>query len=89
MKEQKTAQKKEIVQNQKKNVKKKEFFLKRWGKKIKEVFAEIKKVSWPSFSKVVKQTGIVLGVVLLFATVITLIDFGLSNLFDLLGKIGG
>ena len=88
MKEQKVAQKNEVAQ--KKNTeKKKEFFLKKWGKKIKEVFAEIKKVSWPSFSKVVKQTGIVLGVVLLFAAVITLIDFGLSNLFDLLGKIGG
>ncbi|MBQ9782316.1 MAG: preprotein translocase subunit SecE [Clostridia bacterium] len=87
MKEQKVTDKKEVAQ--KKNSKKKEFFLKRWGKKIKEVFAEIKKVSWPSFSKVVKQTGVVIGVVLLFAIVITLIDFGLSNLFDLLGKIGG
>ncbi len=87
MKEQKITEKKEVAQ--KKNEKKKEFFLKRWGKKIKEVFAEIKKVSWPSFSKVVKQTGVVIGVVLLFAVGITLIDFGLSNLFDLLGKIGG
>ena len=87
MKEQKVAQKNDAVQ--KKNTKKKEFFLKKWGKKLKEVFAEVKKVSWPSFSKVVKQTGIVLGVVLLFAVVITLIDFGMSSLFDLLGKIGG
>ncbi len=87
MKEQTVTKNKEVAQ--KKNEKKKEFFLKKWGKKIKEVFAEIKKVSWPSFSKVVKQTGIVIGVVLVFAVVITLIDFGLSNLFDLLGKIGG
>ncbi len=87
MKEQKVAQKNDATQ--KKNTKKKEFFLKKWGKKLKEVFAEIKKVSWPSFSKVVKQTGIVLGVVLLFAIVITLIDFGMSSLFDLLGNIGG
>lgn len=87
MKEQTVTKNKEVAQ--KKNEKKKEFFLKKWGKKIKEVFAEIKKVSWPSFSKVVKQTGIVIGVVLVFAAVITLIDFGLSNLFDLLGKIGG
>ena len=62
---------------------------KRIGKKFKEVFAEIKKVSWPSFGKVVKQTGVVLGVVVLFTVVITLFDWGLSQLFSLLTNIGG
>ena len=82
MKEQKVTDKKEVAQ--KKNSKKKEFFLKRWGKKIKEVFAEIKKVSWPSFSKVVKQTGIVIAVVVAFLVVITAFDFGLSELLRLI-----
>lgn len=68
---------------------KKENFLKRWGKKIKEVFAELKKVTWPSFSKVVKQTGVVIGVVLIFVILITAIDFGLTNLLKLLNSIGG
>lgn len=86
MKEKETV-KKEVAT--KKNKKKKEFFLKRWGKKLKEVFSELKKVSWPSFSKVAKQLGVVIGVVCIFVVVITLIDFGLSSLLDLLYKIGG
>ncbi len=60
----------------------------RIGKKLKEVFSEIKKVSWPSFGKVVKQTSIVIGVVLAFLVVLTLMDFGLSYLLDLLTSIG-
>lgn len=60
----------------------------RMGRKLKEVFSEIKKVSWPSFSKVMKQTGIVLGVVLAFMIIITLIDFGLGQLLSLLTSIG-
>ena len=79
----KVETKKVSAKNKKPNI------FKRIGKKFKEVFAELKKVSWPSFSKVVKQTGVVLGVVLLFAVVITLFDWGLSQLFSLLTKIGG
>jgi preprotein translocase subunit SecE len=59
------------------------------GRKLKEVFSEIKKVSWPTFPKVVKQTGIVLGVVALFMVVITLMDFGLGQLLSLLTSIKG
>ena len=61
----------------------------RIGRKLKEVFSEIKKVSWPSFGKVVKQTGVVIGVVLIFVILITAIDFGLTNLLKLLNSIGG
>jgi preprotein translocase subunit SecE len=83
---------KEIQKANAKNAKpknKKPNFFVRMGRKIKEVFSELKKVSWPSFSKVVKQTGIVLGVVALFMVVITLIDFGLGQLLTLLTSIGG
>ena len=66
---------------------KKPNFFQRMGRKIKEVFSEIKKVSWPSFGKVVKQTGVVIGVVLIFLVVITLMDFGLSQLLRLLTNI--
>ena len=41
---------------------KKPGFFKRMASKIKDVFSELKKVSWPTFGKVVKQTGIVLFV---------------------------
>ena len=68
---------------------KKENFFKRMGKKFKEVFSELKKVSWPSFNKIVKQTAVVLGVVLLFMIVITLMDLGLGALLQLLTNIGG
>ena len=68
---------------------KKPNFFTRIGRKLKEVFSEIKKVSWPSFEKVVKQTGIVLGVVALFMVVITLMDFGLGQLLSLLTSIKG
>jgi len=56
---------------------KKPNIFKRMGAKIKDVFSELKKVSWPKFSKVVKQTGIVLAVVAIFLVVITAFDFGL------------
>jgi preprotein translocase subunit SecE len=58
------------------------------GKKFKEVFSELKKVSWPNMPKVIKHTGVVLGVVLAFMIIITLIDFGLGQLLQLLTSIG-
>lgn len=59
-------------------------FFKRMGMKIKDVFSELKKVSWPTFPKVVKQTGVVLVVVLLFLIVITAFDYGLLQLLHLI-----
>jgi len=61
-------------------------FFARIGKKIKEIISELKKVNWPTFSKVVKQTSVVLGVVLIFLIVITLFDFGLTELLLFLGR---
>lgn len=60
-------------------------FFKRIGLKIKDAFSELKKVSWPTFGKVVKQTGVVLVVVLVFMVVITAFDYGLTQLFSLIG----
>ena len=67
----------------KSNSKKPNIFV-RFGRKCKEVFSELKKVSWPTFGKVVKQTGIVIAVVLVFLVVIALFDLGLSGLLTLL-----
>jgi preprotein translocase SecE subunit len=58
-------------------------FFKRLGGKFKDIFSELKKVSWPNFAKVVKKTGIVLAVVLIFLVVITAFDYGLLNLLKL------
>lgn len=52
--------------------------------KSKETVSELKKVTWPSFSKVVKQTAVVLGVVIFFTVILFGIDRLLSWLFSLL-----
>lgn len=44
--------------------------------KTKETVSELKKVSWPSFKTVLKNTGMVLAVVLIFGLVI----FGIDSL---------
>lgn len=51
--------------------------------RIKDTFSELKKVSWPSFGKTMKQTGMVLSVVLLFG----LLVFGLDTLVNYLIKL--
>ena len=65
---------------------KKPGFFKRLGSKIKDIFSELKKVSWPTFTKVVKQTGVVIVVVLAFLVVITAFDVGLLQLLKLIVK---
>ncbi len=60
----------------------------RFGSKVKEIFSELKKVTWPSFGKVVKTTGVVLVVVLAFAVVFTGINAGLGALLDLVTNLG-
>ena len=78
----KTQNKQEVKKAKKKD--KKPGFFKRLGAKIKDVFSELKKVNWPTFGKVVKQTGVVIVVVLIFLVVITAFDYGLLNLLKLI-----
>ena len=54
------------------------------ARKTKETVSELKKVTWPSFGKVVKQTAIGLGVVLFFTVILFGIDRLLAWLFGLL-----
>ena len=44
------------------------------AKALKETGGELKKVTWPKFKEVVKQTGIVLVVVIVFALVLLGLD---------------
>lgn len=60
----------------------------RMGRKLKETFSELKRVTWPTFPKVLKSTGVVLVVVLVFLVVVTGINFGLQALLDLVTGIG-
>ena len=57
------------------------------GKRIKETTSELKKVSWPTFGKVVKSTLVVL-VVVFFTVVLFGIDYLIKFPFDLLTKNG-
>jgi preprotein translocase subunit SecE len=54
--------------------------------RIKDVFAELKKVRWPSAKETLKHTGIVLAVVAIFSLVVFGIDFGLLELLKLLTR---
>lgn len=63
-------------------------FFVRVGRKFKETFSELKKVSWPTFPKVVKATCVVLVVVVTFLVVATGINYGLNELLKLITGIG-
>lgn len=66
----------------KKKAKKKEpGKVRRW---FKDFFSELKKVTWPSFTKVLKQTGVVLLVTIVFLLVLMAFDSLFGYLYDLL-----
>ena len=69
----------------KKNEKKPNLF-KRMKEGMKGIVSELKKVTWPTFGKVMAETGIVLAVVVFFLLVILGFDSLLSWLFSLLVK---
>lgn len=73
--------------NNKNEVKKPNIFV-RMGRKIKEVFSELKRVTWPTFPKVVKSTCVVLVIVLIFTVVVTGINQGLQALLNVITGLG-
>lgn len=54
--------------------------------RAKETIGELKKVSWPSFGKTMKQTGMVLSLVLVFGVVVLGIDLLISFIINLLSS---
>ena len=60
----------------------------RMGRKLKEVFSELKKVTWPTFGKVVKATGVVLVVVVIFLVSSGALNAGLGELLTLITSLG-
>ena len=74
--------KKATVKNKRPNI-----FVRAW-RKIKETFSELKRVTWPSFGKALKSTGVVLVIVLVFMVVVTAINYGLLELLELLIRVG-
>ena len=59
-------------------------FFSKVGKFLREYRSELKKISWPTFSEVVKNTLITLVVVLIVGIIVWLVDWGVSSLRDTL-----
>ena len=54
--------------------------------RTKETLGELKKVTWPTFSKTMKQTGMVLSLVLVFGVAVLGIDLLISFIINLLSS---
>lgn len=63
---------------------KKPNWFKKVGAKFKETFSELKRVSWPKFTTVLKTTGVVLVIVFVFLVAVTGVDSLLSWLLRLI-----
>ena len=63
---------------------KKPNWFRRVGAKFKETFSELKRVTWPSFTTVLKTTGLVLVIVLVFLLIIAGVDALLNVLLGLI-----
>ncbi len=57
---------------------------KRVGKFFRDTKGEFKKVIWPTFPAVVRNTGVTLAVCILLGLIICAVDIGLSALIDLM-----
>ena len=60
----------------------------RMGRKLKETFSELKRVTWPTFGKALKATGVVIVIVLIFTVVVTGVNFGFTKLLELITDLG-
>lgn len=60
----------------------------RIGRKLKETFSELKRVTWPTFPQALKATGVVLAIVIVFLIITTGVNYGFSALLQLLTSLG-
>lgn len=58
---------------------------KRLGKRISDVFAELKRVTWPTGEKLAKTAAVVLLVIVFFAVYLTLLSSGGRWILDKVG----
>ena len=61
---------------------------KRIAKYFRDLKGEFKKIIWPTFPTVVRNTGVTLAMCAVMGLIIVVIDFGLSNLIKLLVSLG-
>ena len=60
----------------------------RMGRKIKETFSELKRVTWPTFGKALKATGVVIAIVLIFLVIVTAVNIGFNELLKFITELG-
>ncbi len=60
----------------------------RFGRGVKGVFSELKRITWPTFGKTVKATGVVLVIVLILTIVTTGVNQGFGKLLELITTWG-
>ena len=60
----------------------------RMGRKIKETFSELKRVTWPTVPQALKATGVVIVIVLVCLVIVTAVNYGFSALLELLTTLG-
>ncbi len=58
---------------------------KRFGKRVSDIIAELKRVTWPTGEKLAKTSAVVLLVIVFFAVYLTLISDGGRWLLDKIG----
>ncbi len=63
---------------------KKPNWFRRVGAKFKETFSELKRVTWPKFTTVLKTTGVVLVIIAAFLAVVTGVDLLLKEGLELI-----
>ena len=85
----KDSQSKKPEKSKKQDKNKKPNVFVRMGRKLKETFSELKRVTWPGFGKALKATGIVVGIVVVFMVVVTGVNYGFSELLKFLTSLGG
>ena len=59
------------------------------GKWFRELKSELKKVVWPTKAQVVKNTGIVIGMIIIVGAFIALADFLLNSGYAALMQLAG
>ncbi len=55
---------------------------------LRDLKGEFKKITWPTFPAVVRNTGVTLVLCIIFGLIICVIDLGLGALIDLLLALG-
>ena len=73
---------------EKKQDKKPNIFV-RMGRRLKETFSELKRVTWPTIPKALKATGVVLVIVLIFLVIVTAVNIGFTYFLEFLTGLGG